>query len=111
MIRNLNLIRGPEIIENYYLLQENATGTSTGGEPSLESLDDCGLRFLLAMKQFMHLQKCLPMAQRKSLQKQGLNSSHLIWGFHSESEDELLNMIPSVVKGNFKTFQVKKLVK
>ena len=92
-------------------LQENATGTSTGGEPSLESLDDCGLRFLLAMKQFMHLQKCLPMAQRKSLQKQGLNSSHLIWGFHSESEDELLNMIPSVVKGNFKTFQVKKLVK
>ena len=79
--------------------QENATGTSSGGEPSLESLDDCGLRFLLAMKQFMHLQKCLPMAQRKSLQKQGLNSSHLIWGFHSESEDELLNMIPSVVKG------------
>ena len=38
------------------------------------------------------------MNQRKSLQKQGLSSSNLIWGFHSESEEELLNMIPSVQK-------------
>ena len=55
------------------MAKETATGASTGGEPSLESLDDCGLRFLLSMKQYMHLQRCLPMAQRKSLQKQGLN--------------------------------------
>jgi hypothetical protein len=48
---------------------------------------------------FMYLKQCLPMAQRKNLQKQGLSSSNLIWGFHSESEDELLNMIPSVAKG------------
>merc|ERR1712051_270266 len=47
----------------------------------------------------MYLKHCLPMAQRKNLQKQGLSSSNLIWGFHSESEDELLNMIPSVAKG------------
>ena len=39
------------------------------------------------------------MNQRKSLQKQGLSSNNLIWGFHSESEEELLNMIPSVLKG------------
>lgn len=51
------------------------------------------------MKQYTYLQLCLPMAQRKTLQKQGLDSSHLIWGFHSESEEELLHMIPSVSKG------------
>ena len=79
------------------MAKETSSGTSIGGEPS--SLDDCGLRFLLAMKQYTHLQKCLPMAQRKSLQKQGLSSSNLIWGYHSESEEELLGMIPSVAKG------------
>ena len=82
------------------MAKETSTGTATStGEPSLESLDDCGLRFLLAMKQYMYLQRCLPMNQRKSLQKQGLSSNNLIWGFHSESEEELLNMIPSVLKG------------
>ena len=40
------------------------------------------------------------MAQRKGLQKQGLSSSNLIWGFHSESEEELLHMIPNVAKGS-----------
>ena len=77
----------------------NAMSKISGAEPSLESLDDCGLRFLLAKKQYSYLQRCLPIAQRKALQKQGLSSSNLIWGFHSESEEELLNMIPSVAKG------------
>ena len=69
-----------------------------GNEPSAESLDDCGLRFLLAMKHFTYLQKCLPMKQRAQLQKQGLGTDNIIWAFHSDSE-ELLEMIPSVNKG------------
>ncbi len=52
------------------------------------------------MKHFSYLQRCLPMAQRVQLQKQGLATSCLVWGFHSESEEELLSMIPSVAKGN-----------
>ena len=51
------------------------------------------------MKHFAYLQRCLPLVQRKQLLKQGLSSSYLIWGFHSESEEELLQMIPSVSKG------------
>ena len=73
-------------------------GGKTEGEPSAESLDDCGLRFLLAMKHFTYLQRCLPMNQRAQLQKQGLGTENIIWAFHSESE-ELLDMIPSVSKG------------
>ena len=79
--------------------KETSDGAPSGNDPSPESLDDCGLRFLLAMKHFTYLQRCLPMSQRKQLQKQGMSSSNIIWAFHSESEEELLNMIPSVAKG------------
>ena len=57
--------------------KENSTGAPSSGEPSLESLDDCGLRFLLAKKQYMYLKHCLPMAQRKNLQKQGMSKKSL----------------------------------
>jgi len=39
------------------------------------------------------------MAQRAQFQKQGLGSNNLVWAFHSESEEELLNLIPSFAKG------------
>ncbi|CAB4063323.1 unnamed protein product [Lepeophtheirus salmonis] len=70
------------------------------GEVNLGSLDDCGLRFLLAMKHFNYLKRCLPLNQRNVLQKKGLSSSNLVWGFHSESEEELINSIPCIAKGN-----------
>ena len=53
--------------------KENSTRAPSSSEPSLESLDDCGLRFLLAKKQYIYLKHCLPMAQRKNLQKQGMS--------------------------------------
>ena len=81
------------------IAKESATANPDTGEASPESLDDCGLRFLLAMKHFTYLQRCLPLAQRKQLQKQGLASSYLVWGFHSESEEELVSTIPCVAKG------------
>jgi hypothetical protein len=70
----------------------------TGGDVLLDSLDDCGLRFLLAMKHHCYLQKCLPLSQRAVIAKQGLATSNIIWGFHSESEEELVSMIPCVAK-------------
>lgn len=79
--------------------KESMSGQSSAGEPSLESLDDCGLRFLLAMKHYCFLQRCLPISQRASIAKMGLNTSNIIWGFHSESDDELVKMIPCVARG------------
>ena len=78
--------------------ESSAAESKTEGEKSAESLDDCGLRYLLAMKHFTYLQRCLPIKQRAQLQKQGLGTENIIWAFHSESE-ELLDMIPSVSKG------------
>ena len=79
--------------------KETMHGGSGTGELSLDSLDDCGLRFLLAMKHYCYLQKCLPLSQRGAISKMGLNTSNIIWGFHSESEDELVSMIPCVARG------------
>ena len=51
------------------------------------------------MKHFSYLQRCLPIAQRKLMKFKGMDTKNIIWAFHSESEEELLNMIPCVSKG------------
>ena len=65
---------------------------------SPDSLDDCGLRFILTMRQHIYLLCCLPMAQRKLLQIQGLQSCNLVWAFHSETQDEIIQLIPCMQK-------------
>lgn len=91
------------------IAKENLTGMPDTGNVSTDSLDDCGLRFLLAMKHFSYLLRCLPLRERNSFQKQGVGTSNLVWAFHSESEEELLNMIPSYAKGQAKWSTLKEL--
>ncbi|KAK9881027.1 hypothetical protein WA026_014369 [Henosepilachna vigintioctopunctata] len=78
------------------IAKENLVGQSD--EVIADSLDDCGLRFLLAMKHYGYLLRCLPLAQRAQFQKQGVGTNNLAWAFHSESQEELLNLIPSFAK-------------
>ncbi|KAJ8668951.1 hypothetical protein QAD02_000210 [Eretmocerus hayati] len=80
------------------IAKENLTGVP-GETVSMDSLDDCGLRFLLAMKHYNYLIRCLPIVQRAQFQKQGVSTNNLVWAFHSESEEELLGLIPSYAKG------------
>ncbi|XP_043498193.1 dmX-like protein 2 isoform X6 [Polistes fuscatus] len=91
------------------IAKENLTGIPDGEAVSMDSLDDCGLRFLLAMKHYNYLIRCLPLAQRAQFQKQGISSNNLVWAFHSESEDELLGLIPSFAKGQPKWSVLKEL--
>lgn len=85
------------------IAKENLTGNPADSENvSTDSLDDCGLRFLLAMKHFSYLLRCLPLAQRTQFQKQGVGTLNIVWAFHSESEEELLNLIPNYAKGQVK---------
>ncbi|XP_063931709.1 dmX-like protein 2 isoform X3 [Zophobas morio] len=79
------------------MAKENLVGQSD--EVITDSLDDCGLRFLLAMKHYGYLLRCLPLAQRTHFQKQGVGTNNLAWAYHSESQEELLNLIPSYAKG------------
>ncbi|XP_033037362.1 dmX-like protein 1 isoform X1 [Trachypithecus francoisi] len=66
---------------------------SQGGE----TLDECGLKFLLAVRLHTFLTTSLP-AYRAQLLHQGLSTSHFAWAFHSVAEEELLNMLPAVQK-------------
>ncbi|XP_062399694.1 dmX-like protein 1 isoform X3 [Sardina pilchardus] len=65
-----------------------------------ETLDDCGLRFLLAVRLHTFLLTSLPPAHRAQLLHQGLSTCHYAWAFHSEAEEELLNMLPALQKGD-----------
>ena len=51
-------------------MNKESLSTVQGGDQSLESLDDCGLRCLLAMKNHCYLKRCLPIGQRAALSKQ-----------------------------------------
>lgn len=50
-------------------------------------IDDCGLRYVLAVGHDTYLMKTLSPAQRLHFQKTGFSFSNIIWGFHSESEE------------------------
>jgi hypothetical protein len=54
------------------------------------AVDDCGLRFLIALKQHEYLLRCLPIKQRAQLKAAGLATHHVIWALHSETTMELL---------------------
>ncbi|KAI1301706.1 DmX-like protein 2 [Halotydeus destructor] len=74
-----------------------------------DALDDCGLRFLLTMRQHTYLLKCLPMAQRRQLHKDGLNTCNLVWAFHSETEEELVQLITSQQRRGLKWSTLREL--
>ncbi|XP_064356237.1 dmX-like protein 1 isoform X3 [Dromaius novaehollandiae] len=65
-----------------------------------ETLDECGLKFLLAVRLHTFLTTSLPPVHRAQLLHQGLSTSHFAWAFHSVAEEELLNMLPAMQKGD-----------
>ncbi|XP_014674315.1 PREDICTED: dmX-like protein 2, partial [Priapulus caudatus] len=58
------------------------TAVSTG----TDTIDDCGLRFLLAMRQYTYLQRSLPPVHRAQLQQMGLSTAMFAWALHSEAQ-------------------------
>lgn len=80
---------------------DDAYDSSQGGPGistniAIDSLDDRGLRFLTAMRQHVYLTRCLPLNQRCELQATGIGNHNLVWAFHSETQDELVSLIPCV---------------
>uniref|UniRef100_A0A8C5GTE0 RAVE complex protein Rav1 C-terminal domain-containing protein n=1 Tax=Gouania willdenowi TaxID=441366 RepID=A0A8C5GTE0_GOUWI len=64
-----------------------------------ETLDECGLKFLLAVRLHTFLSTSMPPAHRAQLLREGLSTCHYAWAFHSEAEEELLHMLPVLQKG------------
>ncbi|KAM5235802.1 dmX-like protein 2 isoform 1-T1 [Ctenodactylus gundi] len=65
-----------------------------------DTLDECGLRYLLAMRLHTCLLTSLPPLYRAQLLHQGVSTCHFAWAFHSEAEEELINMIPAIQRGD-----------
>ncbi|KAM8961070.1 dmX-like protein 1 isoform 2-T2 [Pelodytes ibericus] len=69
---------------------------SQGGE----TLDECGLKYFLAVRLHTFLTNSLPPAYRAQLSHQGLSTCHFAWAFHSVAEEELLATLPAMQKAD-----------
>lgn len=74
-----------------------------------DSLDDCGLRYFLAVRHHTYLLRCLPLAQRAQLQRHGLGPHNLVWAFHSETQEELAQLIPALQKPTLRWAELREL--
>lgn len=61
------------------------------------------------MKHYNYLLRCLPLVQRALFQRQGVSTNNLVWAYHSESEEELLQLIPSYAKNQPRWSTLKEL--
>ena len=57
-----------------------------------EAMDDCGIRYLLALQNYLSLSQSLPSGVRPGR----LSPADFIWAFHSDAEMELLVALPCV---------------
>uniref|UniRef100_A0A5S6QMQ8 WD_REPEATS_REGION domain-containing protein n=1 Tax=Trichuris muris TaxID=70415 RepID=A0A5S6QMQ8_TRIMR len=62
-------------------------------ESTATAVDVCGLRYLMAVRHYEYLLRCLPLKQRAMLRTKGLPSANVIWALHSETESELLESL------------------
>ena len=83
----------------YYVAGMTQASSAQTSTAVTEAIDDCGLRFLLASRHHVYLLNTLPLRQRAQMQQLGLSPAYYVWAFHSESQDELLNSLPSMQKG------------
>ena len=75
-----------------------ASTTLAQGVGGGEAMDDCGIRYLLALKNYISLSESLPSGVRPGR----LSSADFIWAFHSDAEMELLAALPCVQKDELK---------
>ena len=68
-----------------------STGLSHGVRGG-EAMDDCGLRYLLALENYITLSQSLP----KGVSPGKVSPADFIWAFHSDAEMELLSAVPCV---------------
>ena len=78
--------------------------SSAMGSKGREAMDDCGLRYLLALESSIALSKSLP----DDVSPAPLPPSALVWAFHSDAETELLSALPCVQENNLRWDELRK---
>ena len=86
---DVNFSQDEDVFSKREFINDNQTS-----ETSISPIvDNCGLKFLLALRSYNYLMRTLPSANRVKLKDLGLGTANFAWAFHSESEQELLNSI------------------
>jgi hypothetical protein len=76
--------------------EENSSSTpnTTVTTATSQIVDNCGFKFLLALRSYNYLMRTLPLANRDRLKELGIGTFNYAWAFHSECEHELLEALP-----------------
>ena len=63
-------------------------------------MDDCGLRFLIDVQRYIYLSRIVssPNANGNSALNHIITSASYAWAFHSDLQEDLLGMLPCMVK-------------
>ncbi len=93
-----------DLFKKTEFLDNNNASSDPKNENVLVSqiVDNCGLKFLLAVRSYNYLMRTLPDVNRERLKEVGLGTANFAWAFHSECEQELLNSILKVNNVNEK---------
>lgn len=67
---------------------------------NLDTMDDCGLRFLIDVQRYVYLTRMVttPNTQGNTALKYIITSASYAWAFHSDLQEDLLGMLPCMVK-------------
>lgn len=66
----------------------------------LDTMDDCGLRFLIDVQRYIYLSRIVssPNTNGNSALNHIITSASYAWAFHSDLQEDLLGMLPCMVK-------------
>jgi DmX-like protein len=92
-----DLFKKTEFLDN-----NNSSDASNENVTVSQIVDNCGLKFLLAVRSYNYLMRTLPETNRERLKEVGVGTANFAWAFHSECEQELLNSILKVNNTNEK---------
>ena len=71
-------------------------GDGNLNEKDVPLVDECGLRYRLALKRYVHCKQHTPDDDFSKL----ITPGDFVWGFHSFEQEKLLRDIPSIASGN-----------
>ncbi|CAF4557049.1 unnamed protein product [Rotaria sp. Silwood1] len=79
---------------------DSLSNQTYSGEKPTNTMDDCGLRFLIDVQRYIYLSRMvsLPNIQGNSPLKHIITSASYAWAFHSDSQEDLLGMLPCMIK-------------
>lgn len=82
-----------DLFKKKEFVSNNENGDNNNEIAISQTVDNCGLKFLLALRSYNYLLRTLPESNKEKLKEIGLGTVNYAWAYHSECEQELINSI------------------